>query len=102
MDNLESKDLESIGLNAYRCGEYEEAVAALKAASTKNSSAWNCRLYLGMAYSKLGRIPNAIQEFRDISEWCTERDLRDKASAALRAMNQISHSRMDALSKHKE
>jgi Flp pilus assembly protein TadD len=101
LSNLDSSQLELVGLNAYRNGEYEEAVAALKALTLQNPAMWNCRLYLGMSYTKLGRISHAIQEFRDISEWCPDKDLRDKASAALRAMNHISNGSMDSLSKHK-
>jgi Flp pilus assembly protein TadD len=101
LNELESNKLESIGLNAYRSGNFDEAVAALKALTMRHPSMWNSKLYLGMSYTKLGNIPNAIQEFRDISEWCPDKDLRDKATTALRAMNQISHGHMDSLSKHK-
>lgn len=85
----------------YRAGDFEQAVAALKALTASHPSMWNSRLYLGMAYSKMGRISHAIQEFRDISEWCQDPDLRAKAATALKAMNQISSSRMESLSKQK-
>lgn len=92
-------ELATLGLSAYQQGDFETAIKFFAELSRRDPALWNCRLYLGMAYWKESHAGQALQEFRDIAEWCPEADLKSKALAALRAMNSQSHDKLNALSK---
>lgn len=90
-------ELATLGLTAYQHGDYETAVKCFSDLSKRDPDLWECRLYLGMAHFKTARVGNALQEFKDIVQWCPDQALKEKALAALRAMNGQSHDKLKAL-----
>lgn len=90
-------ELATLALSAYQQADYETAIKFFSDLSKRDPELWECRLYLGMAYFKTFRMSQALQEFRDITEWCPDEDLKTKALAALRAMNSQSHDKLNAI-----
>lgn len=93
------QELELSGLTAYRDGDLERCIEALRKVTESCPTKWNARLYLAMAYSRTGRVGNAMQEFTDISSYCGDADVKQKAFEGLKAMKSMSLSKMQALSK---
>ena len=56
-----------IGLLKYMRKDYSGAVTALKSATDIQTNYSNAKYFLGLSYSKLGQVANAIKEFKDIS-----------------------------------
>ena len=98
MDNAE---LVELGLRAYHAGDLAGATQYLSDVTKKDTSLWQCRLYLAMAYWRLSQVGYALQEFKDIAEWCADRDIREKALVALREMNKQSLERLKTLRSQK-
>lgn len=99
MDNAE---LANLGLRAFHAGDFATSAQYLSELTKKDASLWHCRLYLAMAYWGESRVGNALQEFKDITEWCPDRDLRDKAMVALKEMNRQSMDKLKALRSQKK
>lgn len=57
-----------IGFLRYTNKEYNEAVNALERAILLNPQYANARYFLGLSYSKLGRVDDAIEQFVEISK----------------------------------
>lgn len=93
-------DLAAAGLSAYQDGDFEAAIKYFGELTRRDNELWDARFYLGMAYFKTDRLGQAVQEFRDIAQWCPDETLKAKALVALRAMNAHSHDKLNAL-KHK-
>ena len=55
-----------IGFLKYMSKDYSGAVTALKAATNIQSNYSNAKYFLGLSYSKLGQVSNAIKEFEGI------------------------------------
>jgi Flp pilus assembly protein TadD len=85
-------DLEELGMVAYRNGEFDKCVETLKSVCTGAPGKWTARLYLAMAYTRLGQTRQATQEFKDINDFCPDPEIKQKAFAGLKAMTQMSSS----------
>lgn len=75
------------GMLAYQRRDYVQAVECLSLGFSLGADDWNCRLYLGMAYFRVGEVDLSRAEFRKIMDGCLDRDLRLRAAAALAATN---------------
>lgn len=98
---MENAELADWGLRAYHAGDFEGAIKYLSDLKKGNPGLWQCRLYLGMAYCRISKVSNAIQEFKDIAEWCPDHDVREKALVALRQMNRQSQDKLKTLRNQK-
>ena len=94
---MENGELADLGLQAFHAGDFTSAIQYLSELTKKDTSLWHCRLYLAMAYCRVSKIANALQELKDIAQWRPDPDLKAKALAALRAMNSQSHDKLNAL-----
>jgi Flp pilus assembly protein TadD len=79
-------DLATSAVRAFQDGDYTAAVQYFTDLHKCDPDLWECRLYLGLAYSKLSRSSNAIRELKEVAEWCPDEYIKNKAVAALRAM----------------
>jgi Tfp pilus assembly protein PilF len=75
------------GMLAYQQRDFAQAVRLLAMGLSLGAEDWNCRLYLGMAYFRVGEVELSRGEFRKIMNGCLDRDLRLRAAAALAATN---------------
>lgn len=89
-------ELATSALMAYRDGDFETAIKLFSDLSKKDPELWDCRLFLGMSYFKTSRVSKALQEFKDIVEWCPDDHLKEKALAGLRAINSQSNDKLKA------
>jgi hypothetical protein len=88
--NENDADLASAGISAYQSGDYQSAIKIFRDLSTRAADPWNARLYLGMAYFKTSKTSYAIQEFKDIVQWCKDPLIKEKALTALSALSRQS------------
>jgi thioredoxin-like negative regulator of GroEL len=72
-----------IAILAYRAGRYPDAVELLQHITDADASNAAARLYLGMAYQKLGKIGDAQRLFQRLSTHCNDETVRRKAQYAL-------------------
>ncbi len=56
-----------LGFMKYMSKDYSGAVDALKVATNIQSNYANAKYFLGLSYSRLGHVPEAIKEFEDVS-----------------------------------
>ena len=75
------------GMLAYQRRDFAQAVELLSMAFSLGAEDWNCRLYLAMAYFRIGEVELCRAEFRKIMNGCLDRDLRLKAASGLAATN---------------
>ena len=75
------------GYLAFKVGDFNTAINYLSVLDSKCPNFWDGKMYLAMSYWHVGRTSNAIQEFKDISDWCPIANLREKAVLALRELN---------------
>jgi len=87
MENVDAERLIELGIEMYREANLREAVEFLRQGLDRKDDAWTARLYLAMAYYRLGRITLARAEFKRILDECTDKELRLKAASALTATN---------------
>lgn len=99
---MENGELADLGLQAFHAGDFASAITYLSDLTKKDTSLWQCRLYLAMAYYRVGKIGNALQEFKDIVEWCPDRALKEKAMGALKEMNRQSMDKLKTLRSQKK
>jgi Flp pilus assembly protein TadD len=74
------------GLEAYRNGDFSFAVTSFLVGLEKDKTHWEMRLYLGMAYARMGSQREAKNEFITVRDFSPDAELRRKANAALAAM----------------
>lgn len=87
MDQTKAQRLVEVGINAYRLGDYAEALEYLKEGLDGCQDDWNGRLYLAMTYYRTGRLALCRHEFKRIMDECMDKELRLKAASALAATN---------------
>lgn len=75
------------GVLAYKNREFKHAIDNLQKVLDADPRHWRAKLYLAMSYYHGGEVFTAFRHFRFLEENCTDPDIRDKAAAALRAMN---------------
>ena len=85
-DIMKSSEITNYGYRAFSSGDYDAAIKYFTHLDTKSSSYWSGRLYLSMSYWYSGKTGSAIQALKDISEWCPDNDLKQKALFALREL----------------
>lgn len=73
------------GIQAYKEGDYETAVAYLEKVDRYD---WTAQLYLAMSYYFVGRLPECEKLFHRIKEECIDKDVRAKAESAFVALRQ--------------
>jgi len=95
---MENGELASLGLSAYHSGDYTTATEFLSALTKQDPNLWQCRLYLAMAYFQVSHRTEACEELRTITDLCPDRLIKEKALAALRAINSQSHQKLETLS----
>lgn len=98
MENMELADL---GLRAFRAGDFPGAIQFLSELTQKETNLWDCRLYLAMAYCRMSQVGSAMQELRDIAEWCPDPELKEKAMLVLKEMNRQSLNNLKTLQSQK-
>lgn len=98
---MENSELADLGLRAFHAGDFASAIEYLSELTKKDTSLWHCRLYLAMAYCEVSRVTSAVQELKDIVEWCPDRGPREKAMVALKEMNQQSLNKLKTLQSQK-
>jgi hypothetical protein len=76
-----------LGMEAYATGDYLHSVDLLEKGKQFEQEYWMCRLYLAMAYFRVGKIEKSRYEFRQFLQWCPVSDLRSKARLALEALH---------------
>jgi Flp pilus assembly protein TadD len=74
------------GLQAYRTGDFNFAVTSFLLGLEKDKTHWEMRLYLGMAYCRVGSLREAKNEFITVRDFSPDSELRRKANAAFQAM----------------
>jgi Flp pilus assembly protein TadD len=79
--------LATSALQAFRDEDYQTAVKNFVELLGRDGKRWECRLYLAMAYGKLGKLSQANQEFDTIAQWCPNPELKEKAKLALRGLS---------------
>ena len=80
-------DIVDAGVVAYKRHDYVTSVKRLLEALDQEPKHWRAKLYLGMSYYHGGDILLAAGQFRVLKESCTDQTIRQKAEAALAAMN---------------
>jgi len=75
------------GMLAYQRREFKHSVELISMGLSLGAEDWDCRLYLAMAYFRIGELELSRCEFRKIMDGCLDRDLRLRAAAALAATN---------------
>lgn len=98
---MENGELADLGLRAFHAGDFTLAIQYLSELTKKDTSLWHCRLYLAMAYCRVSRVGNALQELKDIAEWCPDRELKDKALAVMKELNRQSLDKLKTLQSQK-
>lgn len=74
--------------NSYRDRDFKTAMDLFSRILDKDKNQWESILYLAMCYYKLGMVQMSLQRFRYLSENCPERDIREKATAAMGPIKQ--------------
>ena len=97
---MENGELADLGLRAFHGGDFTSAIAYLSDLTKRDASLWHCRLYLAMAYCQVSQVGNAVQELKDIAQWCPDRVLREKAMVLLKEMNRQSMDNLKVLQNH--
>ena len=72
-----------IAISAYRNQRYTEAIFLLVEVSADDPNNWLARLYLGMAYEKMGLLVGTDHLFNSLIEECPDPDIRQQAQASL-------------------
>src|SRR5271155_3122366 len=62
MTEVSALEYFNAGMLAYREGNFQQAVDDFLLGLKKDNQSWDMRLYLGMAYSRLGKLREAKQE----------------------------------------
>ncbi|HEY9792259.1 MAG TPA: hypothetical protein V6D22_17780 [Candidatus Obscuribacterales bacterium] len=89
------------GLQAYRTGDYGNAVMIFLKGLEQEKDHWEMRLYLGMAYARVGNALEAKKEFMSVRDFARDPDHRRKANAALQALSpNASGTNIKKLSEH--
>lgn len=63
-------------ISLYRAGEYRQAAAVLELVRDNDPTNLDARLYLGMAYQKVGRLADAYRELSLLMADCDSDDQR--------------------------
>lgn len=72
------------GVLAYKNREFKSAIENLQRVLDVEPRHWRAKLYLAMSYYHGGELYTAYRHFTFLQDNCTDMDIRDKASAALR------------------
>jgi hypothetical protein len=89
------------GLQAYRAGDFGNAVMIFIKGLEEDKDNWEMRLYLGMAYARLGHPREAKTEFLAVRDFARDPDHRKKANAALQALSaSVSGQSIKKMSEH--
>jgi len=94
---MDKGELAHRGLSAYRSGDFLSAMEFLAALTKEDPGLWQCRLYLAMSYYEVCQYGNALEEFREIAEQCSDGEIRRSAVAVLRELNAKSHQKLQTL-----
>jgi Flp pilus assembly protein TadD len=81
-----AKQYFDVALQAYREGQFNEAISAFQQGLQLDKNAWEMRLYLGMAHARLGNSREAKQEFLSVRDFASDPEMRKKANAAFQAL----------------
>jgi Flp pilus assembly protein TadD len=81
-----AKEYFSAGMLAYQQGNFPQAIEDFLHGLQWEQQNWDTRLYLGMAYARLGKLREAKQEFLSVRDMSLDPELRRKAAAALTAL----------------
>ena len=84
---MKSSELTTYGYLAFRSGDYDAAINYFSHLDNKSPSYWSGRMYLAISYWHIGKTSAAMQELKDLSEWCPDPMLKQKAVHALRELN---------------
>jgi len=74
------------GVLAYRNRDFKNAIEYLQKAAELDPENWRAKLYLGMSYYHSEDVLLATNEFRFLTQHCSDQDIRDKAETALAAL----------------
>jgi Flp pilus assembly protein TadD len=87
MTELSATDCFNSALEAYRNGDFGQAVAAFLLGLQEDKNNWGMRLYLGMTYARLGNTREAKQEFLLVRDMSPDPELRKKAASAVNVLS---------------
>lgn len=82
-----STELINPGFHAYQSGDFDAAINYFSSLDNKSPGYWSGRMYLAMSFWHIGKLTQSIQTFKDVSEWCPDEGLRQKAIMAMRELN---------------
>ncbi len=68
LDPLSPETNTFLGANLYLARRYEEAMASLRATLKRNPDYWYACIWLGRAYTRVGRFPEAISELKRVDD----------------------------------
>lgn len=86
---MKSSEITNYGYLAFKSGDFDGAINYFSSLDSKSASYWNGQMYLAMSYFYVGKASSAKQAFKDISEWCPDTDLKQRAICAMRELNAV-------------
>jgi len=77
------REVFDIAVLAFRNGNYQDSLNLMLQVTDTEPSDWMARLYVGMIYQKLGRIPDAHRCLKRIVNESTDAHVKERASGCL-------------------
>ena len=81
------------GVQAYKNGDFNEAIRLLQIALSADPWDWHAKLYLAMCFARADRVDEAKTAFHVIQQECPHPELRMRARTAITALNRVSGNR---------
>jgi Flp pilus assembly protein TadD len=87
--NIGAETLFGFALKAYKTGDFETAAMTFQKIIPTHYEEWQSRMYLAMSLFQAGNIEDARREFMYIRDWCTDKEMRERAESACLGINQM-------------
>jgi hypothetical protein len=87
------REVFDIAVLAYRNGNYHDSLNLMLQVTDTEPNDWLARLYVGMIYQKLGRIPDSQRCLKRLVTECNDAHIKEKATGCLQAVESLMQSK---------
>jgi Flp pilus assembly protein TadD len=80
-------DIKDIAIAAFCASDFDKSLSCLWEAIERNPEDWEARIYLGLAYEKVGDRARSLRAFKYVSQNCQDELWQDRARLAVLSLS---------------